>query len=55
MAQDLLIRLCDSDPNRRISAKDALKHPFFAAFKDQEQQYSELIGDNKDRFNDYMN
>jgi serine/threonine protein kinase len=51
----LLIKLCEIDPSKRISAKEALKHPFFAAFKDQDQQVGDMIGDQQNRFQDYMN
>jgi serine/threonine protein kinase len=36
MAQDLLVKLLETDPNRRISAKEALSHPFLSSFADQD-------------------
>lgn len=54
LAQDLLMKLCEMDPNKRISAKDALKHPFFSAFQESDMN-NQLDPFSGERFQDYMN
>ena len=54
MAQDLLVKLLETDPNKRISAKDALSHPFLSSFADQDM-IIEQNAEPQERFQDYRN
>lgn len=55
MAQDLLVKLLETDPNRRISAKEALSHPFLSSFADQDVIIDQSIAEPQERFQDYRN
>lgn len=54
MAQDLLQKLLETDPNKRVSAKEALSHPFLASFADQDM-IIEQNQEPQDRFQDFRN
>ena len=45
MALDLLVQMCAVDPEKRITASDALKHKFFTEVEDHEMIIESTEGD----------
>ena len=49
MAADLFLKMIDWDPKKRISAEDALKHPFLnTEFMDEEPTFIIIHDEEKD-------
>ena len=52
-ALDLLIRMCEVDPQKRISAKEALQHWFFTDLEDHEMVIENSETESNNRFINY--
>lgn len=53
VALDLLMRMLDNDPERRISAQEALQHKFFAEFEDTKMIIEDESGSYSNHFRQF--
>lgn len=51
MALDLLQKMCHVDPEKRITAKESLRHPFFTEIEENEMVIEE--DSDRERFQEY--